>query len=107
MSFKSLPHGQWPCENMREFVAIIHPKSTIESIQPLISEMSEILLGRANPPVFETFADVLVAASLFPSKGQANKAGANTTEIPDGLSVFCIGKLKTHIWIWKPVAESV
>ena len=100
MGFKFLSPAEWPCIPMREFVAVLNVPFAIEG---LLSNLSQEMLGTDSPFIGETFADILVAAGLFPSKGQANKAGANTTDIPDGLSVFCIGKLRTFVWVWKPI----
>lgn len=99
MAFKNVPISEVPVESMKEHVCILRTPALTESLK---QEMCELLLGETNPPEHFDFAEALVAAGCFSSKGQANKAGAKDTEVPDGLSVFVIGKLKTAVWIWKP-----
>lgn len=48
------------------------------------------------------FLDILVKCKIFPSKGQARKAGRESN-ISIGYNEFVIGKLKTRISILKPV----
>jgi hypothetical protein len=67
----------------------------------------ELLFGGQPVEHFDssvTFADLLVRYNIFPSKGQARKAGWDKP-IPTGWSEWVVGKLKHHLWIWNPSAE--
>lgn len=52
-------------------------------------------------PVGSTLADLMVHYGIFPSKGQARKAGFGG-EIPGGFSDVTVGKLRHRFWIWNP-----
>ncbi len=55
-------------------------------------------------PASARWSDVLVAARIFASKGQARKAGFDEP-IPFGYSEKVIGKIKQRFCVWKPTEE--
>lgn len=107
--------SHWPPPNdtcAPEFVVAIN-NGLLD--QNTFSEIAQLILGDpkkitvitpSHGGAVVTMGAVLVAAGLFPSKGQARKAGADVP-LPDGLSCFIVGKLKTRVWIWVPIAETV
>lgn len=65
---------------------------------------SDFFFGNEEVHTFSkeiTFADILTKFELFPSKGQARKAGWDKP-IPVGFSEFTISKLKHRLSIWNP-----
>lgn len=48
--------------------------------------------------------DILVAAKLFPSKGQARKNWKETgRDVPAGFNLWTVGKLKQLLAVWVPL----
>jgi hypothetical protein len=52
-------------------------------------------------PESTTWADIMAQFGIFPSKGQARKAGW-VNPIPFGWTEVRVGKLAHSLWIWKP-----
>lgn len=69
--------------------------------------------GTIEPPIMyvESTADIfdiLVAAKLFPSKGQARKNWKETgKDVPPGFNLWTVGKLKQLLAVWVPIPDSL
>lgn len=77
---------------------------------PLFEEDDIRLFGLTDPkrlPESATMFDVLVAAGIFKSKGDARKNWKGDSAIPSGLSSFEVGKMKKEIWILKVTSEKI
>lgn len=73
---------------------------------PNFSERDRRLIFDDDPftvlPRPASMLDVLIAAEIFPSKGQARKNWQGSVEIPVGLSFFEVGKRRLHLWVHNP-----
>lgn len=81
---KLSPNGTWEMEQFFQ----TYPDDVVYGIKP----------GEAD------MLDILLLCGLFPSKGQARKAGW-PVEIPAGFSDWKIGKYKTEVTVFNPMYD--
>lgn len=78
-------------------VLIDHPNFSKRDERLIFEDRTFVRLPRTA-----TMIDVLVAAGIFSSKGQAKKNWKGAVDIDIGITEFTAGKLRTHIFIHKP-----